>query len=438
VPGDKCEDCGSTGADHYLGRILLCDRCLDKRVAAQTGFTELPEAPAPVTLTDVEGGHHTLRYRIWRAPTGIEVELQEMEVPAGEGYHRAVLGAHDADVDELVADVRARAETDMSQRFLEPNPNRHGNLLRKDLVEGRLIWNDEGNEVGTPYDVVVDTKTMSWEELGRALEGYEGWRFRVELADRIDDLRPDAAVIALPSESRAGQPAEQARSPRIDVLLEDFLADQRERLAPRTYSNYESIIGLLRSCLNNYGYQHLAEPDQKRFHDTYDSDEEAFVHLFGADELADSIPEFLGYFMIRKVMAGPELLRSAGTVTKKLAKWLRESGYLAEEAAADLLGRGVEATRDLPRAERLSALLYDLARKASVDLDAVDDEDYVEDYLSIERVDSGAIWFERGIGPLKVPKAATDLARPGWSISVVLARVRGAWKLVEAGNVYPD
>jgi hypothetical protein len=44
--------------------------------------------------------------------------------------------------------------------------------------------------VGTPYDVIVDGCKLTWEELGQALGSYEGWRFRLELADRLDDLRP--------------------------------------------------------------------------------------------------------------------------------------------------------------------------------------------------------------------------------------------------------
>ena len=72
-----------------------------------------------------------------------------------------------------------------------------------------------------------------------------------------------------------------------------------------------------------------------------------------------------------------------------------------------------------------------------MDLENVAEDDYVDDYLLIERVESGALWFEGGIGPVKIPKEASDLARPGWSVNVVLARVRRSWVIVEAGNVYP-
>ena len=48
-------------------------------------------------------------------------------------------------------------------------------------------------------DVVVDGSRLTWDELGHALEPYEGWRFCLVLEDPCDDLRPDADVIAVSS-----------------------------------------------------------------------------------------------------------------------------------------------------------------------------------------------------------------------------------------------
>jgi hypothetical protein len=273
--------------------------------------------------------------------------------------------------------------------------------------------------------------------LGQALSSYEGWRFRLELTDRVDDLRPDATLFSLTPTIGDVAAGTKAISPRIGVLLEEFLADQHRRLSAKTYSRYQDVIDLLRSCLNNYGHQYLNRDELTRFEAAYTNDEDAFVHLFGADELVACIPEFLDYFMVRKVMASAELLRSSGTVTKKLAKWLGDKGYLDAITVEDVFEMGAEASRELPRAERLTNLLYELAEVSEVDLENVAEDDYVDDYLLIERVESGALWFEGGIGPVNVPKEASDLARPGWSVNVVLARVRRSWELLEVGNVYP-
>ena len=143
--------------------------------------------------------------------------------------------------------------------------------------------------------------------------------------------------------------------------------------------------------------------------------------------------------MIRKVAAGQEVLRAAGTVTKSLARWLHQQGWIDNETLAIAVDRGGDAARDLPKADKLASLLYELTQRSPRvdDPDAVADDDWVEDRLQIERVEPGALWFEGGVGPLKVPKQVTELAQEGWSVTVVLARVQGAWHLLEVGNVYP-
>ena len=71
-------------------------------------------------------------------------------------------------------------------------------------MAGRFAWSDgRGNE--EPYNVVVDGRTISWEELARALEPYDGWDFPLVIEDRVRDLRSDAEVIELHGpESRTG------------------------------------------------------------------------------------------------------------------------------------------------------------------------------------------------------------------------------------------
>lgn len=226
----------------------------------------------------------------------------------------------------------------------------------------------------------------------------------------------------------------------IEDALAGFLDSQHNRLAPRTFRRYEDVVELLGHCLNGYGHASLSELERKRFEEAYAAgDEEAFCHLFGPEKIVDNLGEFLGYFMIRKVAAGQELLRASGTVAKQLAKWLHQKGWIDDDALEIALEQGTDAARDLPKADKLAELLYNLTRRAPhiADTDAVADEDWVEDFLLIERVESGALWFEGNIGPLKVPRQVSDLARVGWSVNVVLVRAQGVWHLLEVGNVYP-
>lgn len=227
----------------------------------------------------------------------------------------------------------------------------------------------------------------------------------------------------------------------IDDALGRFLEFERARLAPRGYRRYVDVVELLTHCLNGYGHMGLSDLERERFEQAYQAgDEEAFCHLFGPEHIVDNLGEFLRYFMVRKVVAGQELLRAAGTVTKELARWLHQQGWIDDDALADALDRGAAAARDLPKAEKLAGLLCELTRGAPRidDPDTVADEDWVEDLLPIERIEPGALWFEGGIGPLKVPREASGLAQAGWCVNVVLARTQGVWRLLEVGNVYPS
>jgi hypothetical protein len=225
----------------------------------------------------------------------------------------------------------------------------------------------------------------------------------------------------------------------IDEALDAFLADQRQRLSARTMRNYDDVIDLLRHSLNGYGPNGLDKADHRRWQKSFDAgDEDAFCHLFGPEHIVGHFGEFLGYFMIRKVWASEELLRSAGTVTKKLAGWLHEHGYVSADEREDAVEQGAQASRDLPRAERLATLLFELSRSTPpFDAEALDVKDLVEDHLVIERVESGALYFYGGIGPLEVSKQASELARVGWGVNATLARLSKTWRVVEVGNVYP-
>ena len=190
-----------------LGDVAVCDRCCDKRIAEYTGLPRLPDPPPPVLLCGPDGREHRFRFKIWRAPTGIEVQLEEMGVPVCEGYRFAVLGDHDASVEVLVARARSAAESEVGRLYLEPARQREGWALRDDEVVGQLVRNDQAGD-GKPYSVIVDGRTLSWLEFGTALEAYEGWRFRLVIDDSIEDVRSDADIIELPVHGeRRGPPS---------------------------------------------------------------------------------------------------------------------------------------------------------------------------------------------------------------------------------------
>lgn len=256
------------------------------------------------------------------------------------------------------------------------------------------------------------------------------------------NIRHPIPLIASIGPSWYHSPMSAVSKVTIDNALTAFLESQRDCLAPQTFCLYEDVVQLLAHCLNGYGHLRLTKTQLKRFESAYNAgDEEPFCHLFAPPVIVDNLGEFLGYFMIRKVSADQELLQAAGTVTQALGTWLHDQGWIGDKALASALELGGDAALDLPKAEKLTGMLYDMAQRTPNvigDRNAVSEGDWVEDSLWIERVEPGALWFKGGIGPLKVPNQISALAQVNWSITVVLIRRLGVWHLLEVGNVYPS
>jgi hypothetical protein len=236
--------------------------------------------------------------------------------------------------------------------------------------------------------------------------------------------------------------------PRIDGVLEEFLKKQRSRLAPRTLAKYDTVLRLLKTHLNGYASESLSASEAALFERCYNAEGEEhreFCELFGPEKIVENLDSFLDYFMNRKVIAGEGLLRSAGTVTKKLSQWLGENGYVSLEAGDEAMERSAASARDLPKAERAAQILRNVADRLSIDAAKLADDDYLEfDHYTIAKVEPGqlslAFWQGgrlRELGPIPAPEPATRWLRPGWSISCALGRIRKSWRLLDVANVYP-
>ena len=231
------------------------------------------------------------------------------------------------------------------------------------------------------------------------------------------------------------QPAEKT----IEAVFDEFLKEQQERLKPSTMRKYEDIIDLFQSCLDGYGHQSLNKQEAALFDRLYNAEgdeHQEFCQVFGPEKIPDNVSEFLNYFMIRKVMGGKELKQAAGTVIKKLGKWLKEKGYIQSESADEVVSRGATAAKELPATEELAWMLADYA-----DCTAVDCVEVVEDHFAIQAVEPGKLHLSAFTGDeeiiVPVSRNISNACRVGWSISGALGKTGKGWCFLEAWNVYP-
>jgi hypothetical protein len=218
----------------------------------------------------------------------------------------------------------------------------------------------------------------------------------------------------------------------IARLFEAFLADQKARLSPKTYDKYEGIIHLFRSYLERYWPGH----DHKEYNAITQAGS-TYCDTFGAEDITSGFSGFLDDFMPRKVIGSNETMKAAGTVVKKLNKWLTEKGYADEDEFRWELVR--EAARDLPATQKVLDRLSDWLDENG----PVDFERKVEGHFLIQRIGPEGIWLEPlmtgdpAIGPIPIPAKIARACKVGWDVGGAAALTRKGWRLVEVWNISP-
>jgi len=227
----------------------------------------------------------------------------------------------------------------------------------------------------------------------------------------------------------------------IEKVLEDFLREQKARLKPKTYRGYKSAIELFKDYLNGYAYLGLDEEDSQTFDELYNKEGKEFCQIFEYDKIDSfQISEFLGYFMIRKVMGSKELMKTVVRVMRRFAKWMREKDYINEEKYEMLDGTIDDFKDDLPKVVELSDLIYEYTQYAP----PVDFTDTVEGYFTVVKIQPGKLWLEdysgqeEKIGPVSVSDEISSLCKEGWTLSLKLGKTKKGWQILESGNVYPE
>jgi hypothetical protein len=230
------------------------------------------------------------------------------------------------------------------------------------------------------------------------------------------------------------------RKPTISEVLAEYLRAEKSRLAPKTLARYTEVIALFTQSLNGYAANSLSRFERARFDKHFNAEGEEhreFCDIFGPEHILENVGEFLNYFMVSKVMAGADTLRASGAVMKKLAKWLAQHDYVRTDDAALAIEQGADAARDLPAAEKLSTLLYDLTAGCHEPRDSD-----IEGRFSITKIEPGRIWLQDEddgeiYGPILLTEKATKLCRVGWIVSGAVRKSGHRCVLVEAFQVYP-
>ena len=230
----------------------------------------------------------------------------------------------------------------------------------------------------------------------------------------------------------------------IRDALSQFLSETDEGNR-RSMSSPFMVIDLFSKCIDEYGHEDLNEFEQQRFDKEW-SEDNRFCDIFSPEHVQPfHINHFLRTFVIRKVMGTKGFRNACGPVMKKRASWLLEKGHWDEEAMRyyrELVGN--DPGGDLVGCDELTTALleYVEAHPVEEEVAEVDDDDYYDDQLTIKKVEAAKLAFDPFLDGeedivISLPKSVTSKAKAGWSVTMEIARIKGKWRILGIGNVYP-
>lgn len=187
----RCESCDAQMPAYDIvsygsiedGYRELCSQCFNAEVASTRGLNFENVCFAPIVMMDCTGEAHEFHFRTRLLGSMAAVDAFELERGEPAGYRFQILGDPEDDLLSLLGRLVERMRRSLSVKHLEQSE--HGLQIAEQTVRAR-IEGDESEDGRVPM-LVIDGRNVSWEEFGRMLMTFEGWKFRMEILDRSDE-----------------------------------------------------------------------------------------------------------------------------------------------------------------------------------------------------------------------------------------------------------
>ena len=190
--GTRCSNCGRIVPDYDLinlgsiesGYRKLCGQCFNADTARAAGLNKFEHLNfEPVQLVDCEGQPHEFHFRTHLFGTGVALDAFELRDGNPAGYQFQIIGEPETDLMRLFGRLIEKMRRGLSIKHLKQEDL--GLQVADRLVRGRIEW--DADEDGQVPLLIIDGRTVTWEQFGRMLMTFEGWQFRLEIFDNSEE-----------------------------------------------------------------------------------------------------------------------------------------------------------------------------------------------------------------------------------------------------------
>ena len=182
--------------------------------------------------------------------------------------------------------------------------------------------------------------------------------------------------------------------PTIETVLKLFIKETAAAKGSKK-ADKKGATELFMNFLNGYAHRSLSSDEGILFDHYYNLEgkgHKEFCQVFGPDKILENIGEFVGYFLIRRVMMPGDQMAESARVVAELCKWLLAKNMVPAEDVRNAIEKAERAAQQLPRAEDANRIIWQLAQKCPQDT-----QEYVDfGYMTVTRIENDSIWLRRG------------------------------------------
>jgi hypothetical protein len=190
----KCEICKKNDANIHLtdldGRTKqVCQTCHNQLTADYMGIELSPFENGIYEYSGKNGKVHRFIINKMVLPVGIGYEATEITKNDAPGYKIGILDDIECDQEYLFYKLETKIKYTLSKRYLETITTPDGRkqtVLKNDEGVGRFEYDEHNDGI---HKVVIDGKAFTWDELGRMLNAYEGFQFKLKIYDITEDVQ---------------------------------------------------------------------------------------------------------------------------------------------------------------------------------------------------------------------------------------------------------
>ena len=190
----RCASCGQSTPSFEIvsygsmehGYRKVCNECLNKEMAEAMGLAGFEHARFErVGLTDCAGIVHEFHFRTNLFGPGVAIDAFELRDGDPAGYQFRIIGDPEDDLLVLFGQLIQKIRRGLSTKHIVDGP--HGlQIADHQVVRGKIEW--DVSEDGRVPLLIIDGRVVPWDELGRMLMSFEGWQFKLTIADKSEEL----------------------------------------------------------------------------------------------------------------------------------------------------------------------------------------------------------------------------------------------------------